>query len=208
MRRTKQEAAATREAVLDAALTIFGRLGYAAATLDDVAKAALVTRGAVYWHFGSKADLYAALVAERFGRAAAAVMAAAEGASTPVGKLRSLLVATLTHLEVDRDYRAIVELTFFKSEALPEIAGSLDAKRAAMQSQRELATSLIVDAKARGEIDADIDPHTVAITLLGLVNGIAILWLLDPEAFSLTAQAAQSVDLALSAITRRAGRDG
>ena len=207
MRRTKQEAAATREAVLDAALTIFGRVGYAAATLDDVARAALVTRGAVYWHFGSKAELYATLVTERFGRATAAVLAAAADATTPVAKLRSLLVATLTHLEVDRDYRAIVELTIFKSEALPEIAGSLAAKRAAMQSQRELAASLVADAKALGEVDADVDPPAVAITLLGLVNGLAILWLLDPEAFPLTAQAEQSIDLAMSAITRHAGRD-
>jgi TetR/AcrR family acrAB operon transcriptional repressor len=208
MRRTKQEAAATREAVLDSALTTFGRSGYGATTLDAVAEAAGVTRGAVYWHFSSKADLAAALVAERFGRATAAVMAAGEAASTPVGKLRLLLVATLTHLEVDRDYRAIVELTLFKAEALPEIAGTLDAKRAALRAQRALAASLLADAKARGEVDADIDPHTVAITLLGLVNGLAVLWLLDPEAFSLSAAAERGVDLALSAITRRAGRDG
>jgi TetR/AcrR family acrAB operon transcriptional repressor len=207
MRRTKKEAAATREAVLDAALAIFGRMGYAAATLGDVAQAALVTRGAVYWHFGSKADLYSALVTERFGRASAAILAAADGVATPVGKLRAILVAALTRLETDPDYRAIVELTLFKTEGLPEIATSLDAKKAALRSQRELAASFIADAKARGEVDPDVDPGVVAITLLGLVNGVAVLWLLDPGAFSLATQAERSVDLALSAITRSAGSD-
>lgn len=208
MRRTKQDAAVTREGVLDAALGVFSRTGYAAATLDDVAHDAGVTRGAVYWHFDGKADLYSALVAERFGRAAVAIMAAAESAPTPVAKLRALLVASLTHLETDRDYRAIVELTLFKAEALPEIADSLDAKRAALRSQRELAASLIAGAKARGDVRSGVDPNAAAITLLGLVNGIAVLWLLDPGAFSLTPQAEQSVDLALSAITRSGDRDG
>ena len=208
MRRTKQDAAVTREVVLDAALGVFSRAGYAAATLDDVANDAGVTRGAVYWHFAGKADLYSALVAERFGRAAVAIMAAAESAPTPVAKLRALLVASLTHLETDRDYRAIVELTLFKAEALPEIADSLDAKRAALRSQRELAASLIAGAKARGDVRSGVDPNAAAITLLGLVNGIAVLWLLDPGAFSLTHQAEQSVDLALSAITRSGDRDG
>jgi hypothetical protein len=92
----------------------------------------------------------------------------------------------LTHLETDRDYRAIVELTLFKAEALPEIADSLEAKRAALRSQRALAASLIVGAKAQGDVRSDVDPNAAAITLLGLVNGIAVLWLLDPGTFSLT----------------------
>ena len=69
MRRTKEDAALTRETVLDAALAVFSRQGYAATTLDHIAQEAGVTRGAIYWHFGGKAELYNALVEERFARA-------------------------------------------------------------------------------------------------------------------------------------------
>ena len=46
MRRTKEEAAVTRATLLKTALSVFSAKGYAASTLDDVAKAAKVTRGA------------------------------------------------------------------------------------------------------------------------------------------------------------------
>jgi len=53
-RKTREGAAATREALLDAAETVFRTKGVAQATLADVAHAAGVTRGAVYWHFTDK----------------------------------------------------------------------------------------------------------------------------------------------------------
>ncbi len=58
MRRTKAEAAETRCAVLTAAEQLFFEKGVANSTLDEIAAAAGVTRGAVYWHFASKSDLF------------------------------------------------------------------------------------------------------------------------------------------------------
>src|SRR5512147_2439310 len=54
MRRTKEEAARTRAAIVDAGLECFDRLGIAGTTLDAVAAAAGVTKGAVYHHFRGK----------------------------------------------------------------------------------------------------------------------------------------------------------
>ena len=61
VRRTKAEAAVTREQLLDAAERVFRERGVASTTLGEVAAAAGVTRGAVYWHFRDKADLLGAL---------------------------------------------------------------------------------------------------------------------------------------------------
>ncbi|HEU5383170.1 MAG TPA: TetR family transcriptional regulator, partial [Ktedonobacteraceae bacterium] len=66
MRRTKEEAAITRERLLEAALECFHSKGYSATTLDDIARRAEITRGAIQWHFGSKADLYNTLLRERY----------------------------------------------------------------------------------------------------------------------------------------------
>lgn len=56
----------TREAILEAAVNIFARSGVSAATLEDIATEAGVTRGALCWHFHSKDDLLEAIV-QRYG---------------------------------------------------------------------------------------------------------------------------------------------
>ena len=58
VRRTKAEAEATRQALLDAAERLFEARGVSRTSLQDIASAAGLTRGAVYWHFRDKADLF------------------------------------------------------------------------------------------------------------------------------------------------------
>jgi TetR/AcrR family acrAB operon transcriptional repressor len=64
-RRTKADAEKTRQLIIDAARGVFYDHGVHGTTLDEVASAAGVTRGAIYWHFKNKAELFFAVRAER-----------------------------------------------------------------------------------------------------------------------------------------------
>ena len=57
-RRTKEDAEATRNKLLDAAAEVFFAKGVAGASLSEVAQAAGLTRGAIYWHLKDKVDLF------------------------------------------------------------------------------------------------------------------------------------------------------
>ncbi len=82
MKRTKEEAEQTRQALLDAALVIFSRKGFAATGLEEIAERAKVTRGAIYHHFKNKRDLYLTLMREGSQRGGAAIQRAiSEGGS-------------------------------------------------------------------------------------------------------------------------------
>src|SRR5213082_1462422 len=61
-RRTKEEALETRHRILDAAERIFERRGVSRTSLQDIAEAAGVTRGAIYWHFDGKEALFTAMM--------------------------------------------------------------------------------------------------------------------------------------------------
>jgi AcrR family transcriptional regulator len=59
-----RQGAATRQALLDAACVLFGERGYAATSIDDVAHAANVTKGAFYHHYDGKQELFAGVYAQ------------------------------------------------------------------------------------------------------------------------------------------------
>jgi AcrR family transcriptional regulator len=52
----------TRDAILRSALEAFANAGYRGASLDRIAKKVGLTKGALYWHFKNKLDLYTAVV--------------------------------------------------------------------------------------------------------------------------------------------------
>ena len=78
-RRTEARGTA-RERLLDAAAEVFAERGYRAATVEDLAAAAGLTKGAVYWNFESKEDVFFALIEERVDRRARELMGVTEHA--------------------------------------------------------------------------------------------------------------------------------
>src|ERR1700729_2279161 len=79
-----QHAEATRRAVLDAAKSLFGRQGYAQTSVDEIADAARVTKGAVYHHFAGKEALFRAVYAEAEADAQARTLEAGDPKAPPV----------------------------------------------------------------------------------------------------------------------------
>ena len=57
MKRTKKEAEQTKDLILETALDIFSKKSYDLSTLNDIASASGLTRGAIYWHFQDKTDI-------------------------------------------------------------------------------------------------------------------------------------------------------
>ena len=87
---------ATRAALLDEATTLFAERGYAGTSLEDVASASQVTRGAVYHHFASKQALFEAVLDLQEERATTEILAAATAAN-PWDAAMLALDAYLTH---------------------------------------------------------------------------------------------------------------
>jgi TetR/AcrR family acrAB operon transcriptional repressor len=179
--------------LLDAALVVFSLKGYASTTLNDIADEAGVTRGAIYWHFGSKAELYSALVQERFAEAMQGIEIPMD--KGPLETMRELLIASMRLVESDPRYRAVLELTMFKTEVSPELEQGLAQKSESVRGMLANIERLIESAKAGGEVRSDVNPHTAALGALGMTSGLVSLWLQDPTLFNLTGMAEHVVGL-------------
>jgi TetR/AcrR family acrAB operon transcriptional repressor len=204
MRKTKEDTAATRKAILEAALAVFSRQGYAAARLEDIANEAGVTRGAIYWHFASKADLYNTLVGEVSARGDVVINEAVAQGGTFIERCRRIMIRLLEYLEEDEAYRSVMELTLFKTEFTPELEAGIRMKAEGMKAAETTLTHFIKGGIDSGQVRADLDPVIGARALLAYLNGITITWMLDQKAYSLRASAPALVDVYIMGIAAKA----
>jgi TetR/AcrR family acrAB operon transcriptional repressor len=180
MRKTKEEAEVTKEKLMDAGLKVFSRKGYATATLDDIAKEAGVTRGAVYWHFkGGKADLLVAILNDGITRANDIMLKVIAAEEKPIKKLERLAVRMLEFLEEDERYRAVQEILIFKTGDDPELMLRLADKQLAQRETLKYLVDMIEAAKEAGEVRRDVDSATIALAYYGMINGTVLLWMVD-----------------------------
>ena len=203
MRRTKAEAAITREQLLSKALMVFSRKGYATTTLQDIASEAGVTRGAIYWHFKGKAELYNTLISEYAERGNRIVQqAAAEGGSL-LDILRRVFVRQLQAIESDRELRAMMELHLFKTGLAPELEEGHQLQIAASLAMVEMLSGIMAQGVELSLLRPDVDTKTMARAYLAFQNGLIQLWLTAPDQFSLQTSAESYADIFMSSIMKQ-----
>jgi TetR/AcrR family acrAB operon transcriptional repressor len=201
MRRTKEDAAQTRQDVIDAALKVFSQSGYHAARLNDIAKAAGVTRGAIYHHFENKAGLYSALIEEASTTGSVAVTDAISAGKDFTDTCRLILTNSLTLLENNRKMRQIMELSLFKTGSDPELKELEDARRQQALTMVEGIALFMKSGIDNGDLRQDLDPFDVARAFIAYQNGLINLWLTNPNAFSIGESAPHFADIFLNGIT-------
>jgi TetR/AcrR family acrAB operon transcriptional repressor len=203
MRKTKEEAQVTREQVLQAALRVFRRKGYAA-TLEEIAQEAGFTRGAIYNHFEGKAQLYQLLIQQGFLRLNEAFEKAIGTGGTIEERIRNLLISPLAFLEEDDLAQGVIELTLFKSEVSVPLTSGLAFKQQGTQVLIERIVQIFDEGIMLGLLRADIDKQVVALALLATINGAILLWFQSEKPFSLKALASTLADTYLYGIASSA----
>lgn len=198
MRRTQEEAEQTRQDLLDAALTVFSQKGYTATRLEDVAQSAGVTRGAIYYHFGSKAELFSALIEEANKIGNSAIDRAISEGGTFTQIVSRILVYTFYLLEDDRRFREVMALQLTSPDVEVLSQRRYDEARELVASISEFFNVII----AQGELREGLDPVVAARAFLGYQNGLASLWLFNRDAFSIKASAAELAQVFVHGIAK------
>jgi TetR/AcrR family transcriptional regulator, acrAB operon repressor len=187
-RRTKEEAQATRERLLDAAELLFQSQGVSQTTLQQIALAADATRGAVYWHFKDKADLFNAMMDRVTLPLEAANRAGiAEAGEQPlVGVERSMLFV-LRLVATDPQVRRVFDIATRKIEYTDEMTPVRQRHLASRRAFLSELESALRDSARREQRKLPIPVATAAQGLHALFVGLIEDWLLDPSAFDLVA---------------------
>lgn len=200
-RKTKADAAVTREQLLDAAERVFSEHGVASATLGEVAAAAGVTRGAVYWHFRDKGDLLGALC-ERATMPLQAIFEDREGrgAADPLGVVRAQAIGALTLLARDPHTQAVFRMAFQACGADDELAPLASARERERCGCLERSGALLERAIALGHLPQDTDATLAAHAVHAYIMGLMHAWVHAPQSYDLAAAAPALVDAVLTGL--------
>ncbi|MDI9801635.1 multidrug efflux transporter transcriptional repressor AcrR [Citrobacter koseri] len=197
-RKTKQQAQETRQHILDVALRLFSRQGVSSTSLAEIAKAAGVTRGAIYWHFKNKSDLFSEiweLSESNIGELE--IEYQAKFPDDPLSVLREILVHLLEATVTEERRRLLMEIIFHKCEFVGEMAVVQQAQRSiCVESYDRIEQTLTHCIKAK-MLPGNLMTRRAAILMRGYISGIMENWLFAPQSFDLKKEARDYVAILL-----------
>ena len=163
-----------------------------------------MTRGAIYWHFKDKAELFQA-VCERGTLPVEALLAQASqnAQRDPLAMVRQLALMALTQLAQHADTQAMFDVIFHKCEFTAELAPVVaknDADRAACLSQVQ---QLFDQAVACGQLPPTTDTFLATHGLHAYMVGLMHEWVLNPESYDLAVCAEPLIDCYLAGLAAR-----
>ena len=204
VRRTKEEAAATRDSILDAAEILFAKHGVSRTTLQHIATAAGVTRGAIYWHFVDKGAVFSAMMERATMPMDAAVKLAGERADTdPLQSLRDEMMAVLQIVEGDEMARRVFEIATLKTEFTDEVDSARAHKRESVARWRGRMQDQFTQARAEGMLPATVDPRNASMSFWVMLDGLIRNWIFEPGAFELVELGGELIDTYLAGLRTR-----
>jgi TetR/AcrR family acrAB operon transcriptional repressor len=204
VRRTKEDAQETRSLILDTAEEVFREKGVGHTTLAEIAAAAGVTRGAIYWHFDNKAALLQAMNDRVHLPLETLHQALADVALTdPLAKMRQSAHSVLAQVAQDPRSRRVFDIFSFKCEFVGEMAVMLERQKESRRHCLQDMRDNLRHAVDKGQLPEDVDIERTAIGLYALVDGLIRNWLLDPESFDLVETGDRLVANFCSGLTTR-----
>ena len=179
-RKTKEEAEKTRILILETALDVFYERGYSRSTLVDIAKQIDMTKGAIYWHFKSKVDLFLGLgtyMEEKLEVSLADLFTHPEG----IDDIRHLPVCLVKLVAEDAQLNKYYSLIYYRMEWQDELLPVKDFFIKQDEEFKQYAELLFQKAQERGDIKRTLPVAPMAITWLALIDGFMSRVLLEKE---------------------------
>jgi AcrR family transcriptional regulator len=191
---------ARKQAILEAAVQVFAQHGLDAATTDDIARAAGLSKGGLYWHFRSKDDILAAILMRFFDQEMAVLKELLAATGTVSERLHQLgAQAAADTLQMEQLLPVVLEFYALASRQATVrvwIQGYY-------QQYHQLLTALLQQGYARSELRYGT-AEAAALTLIAQIEGLWLVWSVAPGMVRLDQQVASAIDLLLHGL-RAAG---
>lgn len=195
--RRERKKAATRQAILDAALCLFSDRGFESPTVDDIAAAADTGKGTIYNYFRTKEDILVAYISEQEARVQRKM---ARLLTRDLDAVSLLTLYLREQFRLKRPYRAFTRV--FLSQVVLR-GDAISSYLAAMQPAIDATLrALFCSLRARGQIREDVQVETLIRTFKTLHFGLSAVWAIGASQRDLDALCSESVRIFCQGIER------
>jgi len=192
MRRTKEDALETREKLLDAAEWVFFERGVSNTTLEQIACAANVTRGAIYWHFCNKIDLLNEVV-ERVRMPLENTLFEIVNTEKELADLEKLCVDTFVAMSQREQLKRVYTILLLKCEFSEEMTALAEREDQVRSEVTSALTRFFARLQEAGEVTSAEPPHLLSFALHGYLTGLFTDYLRSPERYDMPGDAIRLV---------------
>lgn len=193
-RKTKEDAELTRQRIIDAARQVFLLRGVSRSTLELIAAQANVTRGAVYWHFKNKTEIFHAIRDQVFLPLIDRMDdTLAEESNDALTQIENSLCDTVHQLDENIEMRQIYEIMMIKCEYIDDFATVLQQildNCANISDKFELA---YVRANTQQILAGVHSPRALALDTHLFFSGLLHMWIKDTDGTRFRFQAIQLI---------------
>lgn len=200
VRNTKENAELTRLKIIDAARQVFLTRGVSRTSMEQIAAEASVTRGAIYWHFANKKELFSAMREQVFlpliDRMDENLQL--ENIEDPLDQLMQFLNGTLDILNESLETRQTYEILMIKCEYVDDLAEVLDQMLSNCARITEKIEQLYTRAKDKGQLKTNQSPAELATDTHLFFIGLLHMWVKDTQGCHFRNQATELVKTHIS----------
>ncbi len=182
----------TKTRILNAGSQLFAKNGFEGASLDQIASHAGLSKGAVYWHFSNKSDLYLAIcerslkqLIHNIGEKFHIVFTSAN----PPEAIKSLVESELKSCRDNAGELPRLFLQFVSTSREKAVQTALSRSFAELFSE---TAYVLKQLQLKGLIHSRLNCEPLAVSLHALINGLVLMWLIHPSGVSLE-QVSQAV---------------
>jgi TetR/AcrR family acrAB operon transcriptional repressor len=183
VRKTKENAELTRQRLIESARQVFLARGVSRTTMEHIAAEAGVTRGAVYWHFNNKIDLFQAMREQVFlpliDRMDDTLLV--EGSGNPLSRIENFLCDTIQILTDSIETRQIYEIMMIKCEYVNEFATVLQQILSNCSGIEEKLRLVYERAEAQEQLHPSHHPAQLAMDTHLFFIGLLHMWVKDTD---------------------------
>lgn len=194
-RTTKEEAQKTRQRILDTAITLFNRDGVSVITLEKIAEAAGLTRGAIYWHFKNKTDLITAIHEQLHLSILETLYRDLKDTTRPaLDRMKSAVIGFLTHLAQSELEQMVMTIFMTKCDYSGDMSLLLEHQAGKKNECFKAFQTNFQEALDNGQITSPWSPEFLSRNLQYYMCGIIAEYIKDKKLQNLKKEAKDLAD--------------